>query len=426
MPGSQGRSFTFEQSPFTSCGQPHEPVILIPVIIEVSYGSKLQIKWDSDKCLLEPTIKNQRLRCQMRIIHALSPFIFLIINMQKIFFLFILICTFAYQASFAAEIDSVTTRKIKLDNSLAIINTIINQRIQEGIQKANAQQDNVGDFDYIYDTDEEDVEEYEACDEDVLYTELRKAIFQSFTASWGLKGYDLDKQLRSLLARQSYSLSLNDSIYRDIDYIEGFSLNIKELSDVVNIDGHLIGLDKIGHFFAEGWQYFELIHYDDYTIDQALEWGRQQEAGKFGYSTTGIFSFADLVANFNGSRFWNKVLLKENDPLKGAFANFFDRPYITCDIQIIASIKNRKIVKAWEFNTRFDLSDFVDGTWDEGNNCNSYDDPIIEEKVSARIKNVSPDFTCPLIAEYCLKAQEKYGYYAKHVLHPYCLIVTKE
>ena len=339
----------------------------------------------------------------------------LFINMQKILILFALISAFAFHAGFAAEIDSVTPRKLKLDNSLAIINTIFNQRIQEAIQKANAQQD------YI-----EDIEQDEFCDEEVLYTELRKAIFQSFTASWGIKGYDLDKQLRSLLARQSYSLSLNDSIYRDIDYLEGFSLNIKELSDVVNINGHLVGLDKIGHFFAEGWQYFELIQYDDYSIDQALEWGKQQEAGKFGYTTTGIFSFADLVANFNGWRFWNKVLLKEDDPLKGAIANFLSKPYITCEIQIITSIKTRKIVKAWEYNTRFDLSDYVDGTWDEGINCNSYEDPIIEEKVTLRIKNVNPDFTCPLIADYCLESQNKYGYYAKHVLHPYCLIVTKE
>ena len=51
---------------------------------------------------------------------------------------------------------------------------------------------------------------------------------------------------------------------------------------------------------------------------------------------------------------------------------------------------------------------------------------MIEEKVTVRIKNVDPDFTCPLLVEYCLESQEKYGYYAKHVLHPYCLIVTKE
>ena len=340
-------------------------------------------------------------------------------NLQKIFILCIVINTFVFQSGFAAEIDSVTPRKLKLDNSLTNINEIFNQRLQEGIQKANTHQE------YIEEIDEY-IEEDNFCDEEVLYTELRKAIYQSFTASWGLKGYDLDQQLRSLLSRQSYSLSLNDSIYRDIDYLEGFSLNLKELSDVVNINGHLIGLDKIGHFFAEGWQYFELSRYENHSIEQALEWGKQQEAGKFGYSTTGIFSFADLVANFNGWRFWNKILLKEKDPLKGALANFFSSPYITCDIQIIASIKNKKIVKAWEYNTRFDLSDYIDGAWDEGNNCNSYEDPIIEEKVMSRVKNVDSGFSCPFIAEYCLEAQEKYGYYAKHVLHPYCLIVTKE
>ena len=345
--------------------------------------------------------------------------------MKKIFILFILISTFIFQTGFAAEIDSVTPRKLKLDNSLIMINATFNQRIQEGIQKANVQYNNVGDPD-IDDDYYEDIAEDKYCDEEALYTELRKAIFQSFTASWGFKGFDLDKQLRELLAKQSYSLSLNDSIYTDINYIEGFSLNLKELSDVVNIDDHLIGLDKIGHFFAEGWHYYELTQDDDHTIDQALEWGETQEAGKFGYSTTGIFSFADLVANFNGWRFWNKVLLKEKDPLKGFIANFFNRPYASCDIQIMASIKSRKIIKAWEVNTRFDLSDYLDGAWDEGNNCNSYDDPIIEEKVTRRIKKVNSDFGCPFNVETCLEAQEKYDDYAKRVLHPHCLVVTKE
>ncbi len=337
------------------------------------------------------------------------------IKRQIIILLFILKGIFIFQDSIAAEIDSVSPRKLKLDNSVTIINTIINQRIKEGIQKANAIQDVFKDMG----TDE-------FCNEKVLYTELRKALFQSVSASWGLKGYDLDKQLRDLLTSQSYSLSLKDSIYRDINYLEGFSLKIKELSDVVNINGHLIGLDKIGHFFAEGWQYFELTHYEDHNIYQALEWGKEQESGKFGYAMTGIFSFADLVANFNGWRFWNKVLLKENDPLKGFIANIFNGPYITCEIQIIASIKNRKIVKAWEQNTRFDLSDYIDGAWDEGNNCNSYKDPIIEEKVTFRTHNVNADFNCPYIPEYCLAAKEKYGDYAKYVLHPSCLTVTKD
>jgi hypothetical protein len=338
-------------------------------------------------------------------------------GMKKIYIQYIVIGVFVFQSCVASEIDSVTPRKLKLDNSIDQINEIINQRIEEGIREANEQQD------YIDDTEDfEDIEESTYCDEEALYTELRKAIFQSFTASWGLKGYALDEQLRALLTRESYSLLLNDSIYRDIDYIEGFSLNLKELSDIVNVDGYLVGLDKIGHFFAQGWQYFDLTYYDGKTLDEAIEWGRQKEAGMFGYTTTGIFSYADLVANLNGWRFWNKVLLKRDDPLKGGIANFFNRPYVKCKIQILDSIRSGKIIRAWEYNTRFDLSDYIDGAWDEGNNCNSYADPIIEEKVTARIKNVDPDFACPLVAEHCVDARDKYGYYAKFVLHPYCLI----
>lgn len=342
-----------------------------------------------------------------------------LISMQKKSFLLTLINVVLFLPVQAAEIDSVTPRKVKLENSLTAINMIFNQRIHEGVDKANAYKEYIEDIDLYIDKDK-------ACDKDVLYSELRKAIYQSYTASWGLKGYDLDLQLRGLLAKQSYSLSLNDSIYRDIDYLEGFSLNLKELSDVVNINGHLVGLDKLGHFFAEGWQYFELTSFDDYSFEQAIAWGKRQEQGKFGYSTTGIFSFADLVANINGWRFWNRVLLEEDDPLKGVIANFFSRPYISCDIQIIDSVKNFKIIKAWEFNNQFELSDYVDGTWDEGNNCNSYADPIIEAKVSSRIKNVDPDFHCPLNTDDCLASKEKYGYFAKYVLHPLCLTVTDD
>lgn len=335
--------------------------------------------------------------------------------MQKLIVLSLLTLAIIIQTSQAAEIDSVTPRKLQLTNSLSSINEIFNKRLQEGLLNANKKQD---DF--------EDIDSKQFCDEKILYRELRKAIFQSFTASLGLKGYDLDKQLRELLADQSYSLSLDDSIYSDINYFEGFSINFKELSDVVNINGHLVGIDKIGHFFAEGWQYFEQTRYDDESIGHVLKWGQEMEEGVFGYTTTGIFSFADLVANFNGWRFWNKILLREKDPLKGIIDNFLDKPYLKCKTQFIASITHRKWVRAWEINSQFDISNYADGTWDEGNNCNNYKAPAIEEKVAARIKEVSADFACPLLPEYCVESQDKYGAYAKHVLHPRCLTATRK
>lgn len=314
----------------------------------------------------------------------------------------------------AAEIDSVTPRGIRLEDSLAAINAIFNQRLREGVAQANARQRDFADMDAG-----------EFCDQDRLYTELRKAIFDSFLPRWGLRGYDLDQQMRELLAEHSYSLSLNDSIYRDIDYLEGFSLRLKALSDVVKIDGHLVGLDKIGHFFAEGWTYFERTGEEGESLEDAMDWGSRQEAGKFGYSTTGVYSFADLVANFNGWRFWNEVLRTQDDPLKGMIANLFGAPHVACELQVLDSIRYWKRVRAWKVRKSFDLADYLDGTWDEGNNCNSYADPLIEAKVDQLTNEVAADFRCPLLPMECVRAREKYGRFAKLLLHPRCLTAAR-
>jgi hypothetical protein len=314
----------------------------------------------------------------------------------------------------AAEIDSVTPQGVALADSLEAINAIFNERLRAGVAAANARQSDVARIDAN-----------DFCDQNQLYAGLRKAIFDSFLPGWGLRGYDLDRQLRELLAERSYSLSLNDSIYRDIDYLEGFSLRLKELSDVVNLDGHLVGLDKIGHFFAEGWTYFALTREQGATLAQAMQWGSRQESGKFGYATTGIHSFADLTANFNGWRFWNEILGGDKDPLRhGLFARFLDRSYVTCELQVLASLRHWKLIRAWRLRRSFDLVDYVDGAWDESNNCNSYADPAIEVKVRARTKEVAPEFRCPLRPAECRRARERYGRFAKQLLHPLCLKAT--
>lgn len=309
----------------------------------------------------------------------------------------------------AAEVDSVTPRvlDIALDDSRMDINAIFDARLREGVGNANPPPEEL-----------DNLQPSEMCNEDALYRELRKAIFNSFTASLGLKGYGLDTELRELLAKKSFGVELKDSIYRDISYLEGFSLNLKELSRVVNIDGHLIGLDKLGHFFAEGWEYFNGVG----GIDEAIRRGRELEEGFFGKVTTGIYSYGDLVANFNGYRFWTRVLGERRDPLLGWFANVLRRPYVQCRVQLMASLTRWRRIERWEYSGGFDIGDYVDGTWDEANNCNSYKNIDIATKVAQRIHEISPVYNCPLDPQQCVNGVEKYGAYGVWLLHPRCLV----
>jgi len=63
----------------------------------------------------------------------------------------------------------------------------------------------------------------------------------------------------------------------------------------------------------------------------------------------------------------------------------------------------------------------MDGGWDEGYNCNSYADPIIEKKIASRIRQVDAEFHCPLHPGNCFEAAKQYGPYAKYILHPLCM-----
>lgn len=120
-------------------------------------------------------------------------------------------------------------------------------------------------------------------------------------------------------------------------------------------------LDKIGHFFAEGWAYFERTRDEGESLAQAMQWGSRQEAGKLGYATTGIYSFADLTANFNGWRFWNEILQSEDDPLQGPTPGLLTGPYVACEFQLLDSLRYRKRIWAWKVRKSFDLADYVDG-----------------------------------------------------------------
>ena len=86
---------------------------------------------------------------------------------------------------------------------------------------------------------------------------------------------------------------------------------LHDLSPTVNVHGSYMGTDKLGHFFQQGYEYFreyrqaELGGRDGRSaLSRAVRLGVSQERGIFGERLIGIYSNADLAANYAGLKFY--------------------------------------------------------------------------------------------------------------------------
>ena len=67
---------------------------------------------------------------------------------------------------------------------------------------------------------------------------------------------------------------------------------------------------------------------------------------------TWLYSYADLSANFEGMRFWLRVLGTERDPLDKGY--FFNRPYVSCARRVLWFGERR-----WRVKRHVRLADYV-------------------------------------------------------------------
>jgi hypothetical protein len=283
----------------------------------------------------------------------------------------------------AAEIDSYTGRYQLTEDALTTLNQELNRRFKFGIAGAN--------------------QAMAGCNTDTLYQQLQYAFAGNKDA---LVGNDIVAQLSADQHIPSIAVQRADSVYRDISIISGIDLYTGGLGAIININGNIIGVDKIGHFLAQGWDYFDTIEIEGGSLDEAMQWGEKTEASYYGLWTTGIFSHADLTANFNGYRFWLALLSPERDPLQTTSS-----AYLSCDNQ------------QWRINRPLDLSDYIDGAWDEANNCLDFASRGIAAGVQANIDALgrpAAQSSCPLSPERCQLAVKKYGRYSPQLLHPSC------
>ncbi len=89
------------------------------------------------------------------------------------------------------------------------------------------------------------------------------------------------------------------------------STNYFTISPTVNLYGTSLGTDKIAHFFQQGYTYYKVytreLSKGSTELDareKATAWGRMTEHTYYGTLVGGVFSNADLAANYAGMKFY--------------------------------------------------------------------------------------------------------------------------
>ena len=123
-----------------------------------------------------------------------------------------------------------------------------------------------------------------------------------------------------------YKTSYLHSIYvaSPIDYAT--------ISPTVRLFGVEFGTDKLDHFFQQGYKYYKIQQKavaNGSTAEQAttraIKWGRRTERTYFGLLVSGVYSNADLYANYAGMRFYQgltePIMIGERRPAPVALNN---------------------------------------------------------------------------------------------------------
>lgn len=87
--------------------------------------------------------------------------------------------------------------------------------------------------------------------------------------------------------------------------------NYLTISSTVKLYDTEFGTDKIAHIFQQGFDYLNIYKKhlkkglsEDDAIKKAVRWGKKTEKTYFGYWASGVYSNADLAANYAGLKFY--------------------------------------------------------------------------------------------------------------------------
>lgn len=249
-------------------------------------------------------------------------------------------------------------------------------------------------------------------------SELNKTSRKTKVCDWKELDSKLGERLRRPIVGQieslvnssgnfpKFSFPLAESVYKTLPSITFMPIYVGNFLGItfgnqIGHDGLVIGTDKLGHFLDEGYYYYTAVHEWGYTFEEALDFGSYLENTFDGKWTSGVYSYADLAANYEGHRFWENAL---GIPGKGRSSKYF---YCRDG--------------DWHIKRQFDLADYLNEAWDEGMNCNEFRSEDMKLAVDEQIKGLElkngKRFACPVFPDRVPQMIKRYGAYAKKILN---------
>jgi len=161
-----------------------------------------------------------------------------------------------------------------------------------------------------------------------------------------------------------------DSIYRGHPIWATRVAALFGVGPTIKINETLVGSDKLGHFLSQGRKFWR--RYQKYVDEsKAAERSAYTERALFGQMTTGVYSNADLVANYEGFLFYQSLFHDDIVPGKVAILAWQD--------------------DHWVIQRPFTWADHVNEYWDEALNVNHYDS-LLYPYMKDRLRQFCPDY----------------------------------
>jgi hypothetical protein len=284
-------------------------------------------------------------------------------SVLEIFWRLFLLSFFLFNSALAYEVDNFTDR----DLSLRDARPILDQKVTELLDRAARVTR---------------VEDPGGCSPVLLRQEILRWIRPDPTGIFEL-WLEFSDEI------EKTPVGVRKSIYRNVSFLDSPILKVFGIGRSFRLAGHMIGTDKIGHFFMQGLDFYHQVR-GGRPLREVLE-RENGEDGLWGWGTSGVKSWADIAADYAGYRFWSR-LVEGTDP------------YFRCVEE-----------EGWVRHASFSWADYVDASWDEAINCSEMKPGIrarVDEELTRR------GWTCPMDREACsVLAQQEW---APYLLSPSC------